>query len=692
MLFGSPTRRPRPHARALLETLESRTLLSASLEAISNRSMPAGKTLLVPLNGATTDARALAYTVSSSNAAVTATLLTGNTWLKLETSMGDMLLQLFNNFAPTTVNTITGLVNQDFYDGLIFHRVIPSFMIQGGDPNGNGTGGPGFQFDDEFHRDAIFSGTGQLAMANSGADTNGSQFFITTTPSRFLDFNHTIFGQLVEGFDTLTAIANVPKDGNNKPTTPVTINNASIVANNTDAVLLLKASAAATSTITVTADDGNGSVAQRTFTATATADATNSPPFLAPLDNVITGVNTPLNLNIAYTDLENSPVNYGLGSIDPAKGTVDLVNGVLTFTPANNFVGTVDILVGIAQISDLQQGARGSRQDPLYDLQTFTVTVNAAPTGWVDVINGGWIMGWGHDKNAGASPVKIRVDVDGVAGTPFNASVTRNDLTAAIGSPNHGFQYTLPVMREGPHNVKVYVIDPQTNAAVLLKEATITSSNNLFDENYYMTIYSDVRSAVLSGALTSAWTHYNLYGQKEGRNPSPYFREADYLAANPDIAAAVASKALPSGFWHFYNWGQREARPGVPLFHETWYRQQYADIGNAVTAGAFKSAFEHFVMYGQYENRNPHAYFSASVYTANNGPIVQYLGSLPFRSAYEHFAIYGRFEGRKFANNYTESAYLANNPDIAAAVTAGTFRTGFEHFIRWGYKEGRKAT
>ena len=96
-----------------------------------------------------------------------------------------------------------GLVEANFYDNLTFHRVVPDFVIQGGDPPGDGTGGPGFQFDDEFHPDAIFTGDAQLAMANSGKDTNGSQFFVTIGPQRHLDFNHTIFGQLVRGRDVL---------------------------------------------------------------------------------------------------------------------------------------------------------------------------------------------------------------------------------------------------------------------------------------------------------------------------------------------------------------------------------------------------------------------------------------------------------------------------------------------------------
>jgi peptidyl-prolyl cis-trans isomerase A (cyclophilin A) len=140
-----------------------------------------------------------------------------------------MTFELFQDLTPQTVNTIEGLIKSGFYDGLTFHRVVPGFVIQGGDPAGNGTGGPGFAFDDEFNARAIFSGNGQLAMANAGKDTNGSQFFVSIGPQRALDFNHTIFGQLVRGFDVLSAIEHVPTDANNRPLTPVSITSARLV-------------------------------------------------------------------------------------------------------------------------------------------------------------------------------------------------------------------------------------------------------------------------------------------------------------------------------------------------------------------------------------------------------------------------------------------------------------------------------
>src|SRR5205807_1605596 len=120
-----------------------------------------------------------------------------------------------------------------------FHRVIKNFVSQAGDPTGTGSGGPGFTFDDEFNPQLVYSGNGQLGMANSGKDTNGSQFFVTVGPQRFLDFNQAIFGQLVRGFDVATAINNVAVDSNDKPTTAVVISSATVIQDTTDAVIQL---------------------------------------------------------------------------------------------------------------------------------------------------------------------------------------------------------------------------------------------------------------------------------------------------------------------------------------------------------------------------------------------------------------------------------------------------------------------
>lgn len=124
----------------------------------------------------------------------------------ISTEKGDMLIELFADKTPKTVNNFVFLAREGYYDGTIFHRVIPDFMAQGGDPTGTGRGGPGYRFTDEFHPSLKHSKPGILSMANAGPGTNGSQFFITHVPTPHLDGKHTVFGQLTSGTDVLLSI------------------------------------------------------------------------------------------------------------------------------------------------------------------------------------------------------------------------------------------------------------------------------------------------------------------------------------------------------------------------------------------------------------------------------------------------------------------------------------------------------
>jgi cyclophilin family peptidyl-prolyl cis-trans isomerase len=134
----------------------------------------------------------------------------------MRTNQGEIVLELFDEDAPKTVDNFKQLAGQGFYDGVIFHRVIPDFMVQGGDPTGTGTGGPGYTFEDEINPNKIVRGA--LAMANAGPNTNGSQFFIVTTPEApWLDGKHTVFGRVVDGMDVVDRIEGARTDARDKP-------------------------------------------------------------------------------------------------------------------------------------------------------------------------------------------------------------------------------------------------------------------------------------------------------------------------------------------------------------------------------------------------------------------------------------------------------------------------------------------
>jgi peptidyl-prolyl cis-trans isomerase A (cyclophilin A) len=150
-----------------------------------------------------------------------------------DTTEGSFKIKLFADKAPKTVGNFVGLAEgaktgKPFYDGTVFHRVIPNFMVQGGDPEGTGRGGPGYKFEDEFHADLKHSKPGMLSMANAGPNTNGSQFFITVAATSWLDKKHTVFGEVTEGYDIVKKISEVPRNSQDRPLKEVRIDSVKI--------------------------------------------------------------------------------------------------------------------------------------------------------------------------------------------------------------------------------------------------------------------------------------------------------------------------------------------------------------------------------------------------------------------------------------------------------------------------------
>ena len=204
------------------------------------------KLSLIGVLGVTAVALILFFLFNKKNAAVTEEDLSSmkTVYAVFETSLGDVKIKLYHKEVPNTVANFVGLaegtkeftdsfskkkVKRPFYDGLIFHRIIPNFMVQGGDPTGTGMGGPGYQFEDEFNSALKHDRPGILSMANAGPNTNGSQFFITEIATPWLDNHHSVFGEVVEGMDVVKKMVQVERDQYDKPKEDVVLKKVKII-------------------------------------------------------------------------------------------------------------------------------------------------------------------------------------------------------------------------------------------------------------------------------------------------------------------------------------------------------------------------------------------------------------------------------------------------------------------------------
>ncbi|MDZ4821471.1 MAG: putative Ig domain-containing protein [Planctomycetota bacterium] len=356
-----------------IECLEARQVFAApSLVAIPNVTVYQGAPLQVPLDGSDADINdTLTYTVTSNNPNLIIERHSGNRSLRIHVKHessgvndpafeGDMVFELFEDLAPETTARIIELAESGFYDGIIFHRVIETFVIQGGDPTGTGSGGSDLgDFDDEFHPDLLHTSVGLLSMAKSSDDTNDSQFFITAGPTRHLDFNHSIFGRLVEGEDIRQKIAKVAVGSGDKPVTPVTMTKVEVFEDKQNEVITLKTAPGATGTaqVTVTVSDGNGGTAQRVFNVTMAADPAlqndtqDSQPYFEPIAPIETTINTPVTVQLPWNDVDGGSAavfDYNPEGIDPnIEVVIDSATGELTITPKNGVSGVFEIMIGV---------------------------------------------------------------------------------------------------------------------------------------------------------------------------------------------------------------------------------------------------------------------------------------------------------------------------------------------------------
>ena len=373
----------------------------------NNIVMPENRTFQMPITASDADGQPLKFDATVSNKKLTAVFAPStNRSLVINASgvdsnnnpfTGDMVLQLFDDLTPLTTARIIDLVNSNFYNGLLFHRVIKGFVAQGGGATTNVDLESGVTIDDEYVKTLTYDGVGQLGMANEASasntgthDSNDSQFFITdvdlsihnptNTSPEYLNFEQPIFGQLTSGFDVLAKIMSTSVDTNDRPYTNVVMNSVTVITNSQDAVLRLTAAPKflGAVTVTVSATNAENQVAMQTFLVDVVTDTNTSPAFLGPVPASVTvSQGMAATFIVTATDIDTNQTSFGFEDVDtgayPTNMDIsrDKRTGRLWFSPYMTLTGTVKMLVGVTD------GIHN------YDTQAFSLNVlprSATPT------------------------------------------------------------------------------------------------------------------------------------------------------------------------------------------------------------------------------------------------------------------------------------------------------------------------
>jgi cyclophilin family peptidyl-prolyl cis-trans isomerase len=564
-LFRRSRRAPQPldrRRRPYVEDLEDRCLLAAPvidpLQVPLN--VPVGKTLVVPVTGTDPAGGTVSYSVTSNSPNVTVQQLTGNTFLQLTVqNFGTMEFELFNDMTPMAASLIGGMAKSGFYNGLQFQRVINGFVIQGGDPTVAGRTDPNLHFTDEFQPNLIYSGNGQLGMANSGPDTNDTQFFITDGAQRSLDFNQEVFGQLVRGFSVLKAIeqtpVNNPTSQSPSPITPVVITSAQIIQDPNAAVFLLKSTGTSTTStsLSITATASTGGSSSETLPLNVVTDTQVDPPILGPVTDQVSPTGTPVSFTLTRTDLQNNAstfeaiANPNVTNNNFSNVTVtvtpaaDNASAVVTVTPktvsGSAFTGPVSLLVGVSQTGATSRGSGGTN---LFDTQAITVSFGDQPLTFTAAQTVSAVEG------AAATTLNLGTLVDAdttaVAGD-FTATVNWGDgsplastaqFSAVSGSPGH-------FILNGTHSYK---------------EAGTFSISVKITDVHTSTAGGDNGGATASGSTTAAVTDAPLTA-----HGNPITAAVGTTVSNALLATLTDSNpnATPSDYSVSINWGDGTA-------------------------------------------------------------------------------------------------------------------------------------
>ncbi len=438
-----------------------------SFATIGNKSVQIGAPLNIPIDAYDPDGGPLTVTVSVEKPELLeAKVLTGNRSIRIDMNgYEDMVFELFETDAPRATGRVVQLANQNFYDGIVFHRIVNGFVIQGGDPTGTGGGGSTLgDFDDDFNANLVHTGSGLLSFAKSTDDTNDSQFFITEGPQRFLDFNHSVFGQLVEGEKTREAISNHAvvnaAAGNNTPTKPITMTSVDVFDDTENSVVRLtaKGNQAGTTNVTFTIRDQNNRTFTETISVSVVADNANSQPFLSPITAPAqVSAGTPATLQLSSADVEGDPVAYFAQSIaGPTTSAVVRIDNTVQQLTQTVSGGLLQITGGSSsapiqvQLSSLEanptyfatllSSSTGATVNVNSTTGLVTVTPSATSTGTISVAIGSKTT---RTVNGTPTEVVTRFMAQSIT-NPVLGTVSVNQSTGAVTvTPAAGFTSTI---------------------------------------------------------------------------------------------------------------------------------------------------------------------------------------------------------------------------------------------------------
>ncbi len=560
-----------------LETLEVRRVLDASLTALQPTiGFTAGTPLYIGIEANSTTASPITYTASSSNSNVTAEVVSGGRSIRLNVSgrdstganfTGDLTLRLFEDLAPNTTARIIQLASSGFYNGLLFHRVIPNFVVQTGDPNGNGTGGSGTQFSDEFNANLTFNSQGLLAMANSGDDTNDSQVFITAIdqplPSsrpQHLNYQHTIFGVLTSGFETYRKLIGTPTNSSDKPITNAVVNTATVFTDSTNAVVKVTgpATTTASATITVNGSDGSGSASTRTTSVSSSIATRNNRAFLGSVSDITTNKNSSVSFTVTGFDTEKEGLTFNLFATS-AKGNPNAVGAApanftftqeattvgglaatkFTITPNNNFTGNVDFLVGVRDTQSFF--GDGLPVDALTHFDTEEIRLTVAATAFTQAV----ADSIGVNANGGQQTYDIVTNDIAATGTTLTVQSVSGATRGTATIVNNQLQYT-PNSNVTGTDTLTYVLRDSNNTTsngtitVVITGTSVTRLRLPSNGNFFFTTsQAEIDAAVAGGYVNESSSIVNWRALTQAVGPATQlfrvFNKRDnlhYLTAN----------------------------------------------------------------------------------------------------------------------------------------------------------------